>query len=298
MTQPPAAPAANVLAHELTIVVPCLEEVDELRACLASLAAVLPGQRVVVVKMGSWPAAAVAGYDLDMHLLPAPRMCAAAARNLGAQQVLAGYIFFLDSDCVLRGEPDAWQRHLAAALAARPDLVVLQRGEVGRTFGTAAPTRWNFPRHCIEWNLIWSRECFYRLGGLDELCGTGSPTLAQSGEAFAICYAYFATPGVRTVYLPQLVVEHPFLGYRDLAPRKQFEYAYGYSFIAMRPLRRQPSLLALFWFVRTLGGLAADVQRAWRARSAALLARLLLARLLATWDALRRERARPRYGRP
>jgi len=281
----------------LTIVIPCVGETEALEACLRSIAPRLPGQAVVVVQMGDWQLARDATRGLDVRLVQHARVPGSAARNLGARLATTDYLLFLDSDNWLLGEPSAWQTHLASALEKRPEVVVLQRQEEGRKFDHAASvTPWNFSRHCIEWNLVWSRLHFLGLGGFDETCGTGSGSLAQAGEAFDICFRHFSRRSSRTTHLPALAIAHPSLDASCRPRHRQFEYAYGSHFMAMRQLRRAPSALALFWMLRSLGGLGADLVRCARAGSLAQLRLLGGARLLAFWDSVTRDSPRPRDG--
>jgi hypothetical protein len=197
------------------------------------------------------------------------RLSAAQARNLGAQAAAKEYVLFLDSDNWLSGAAAHWPEALTRALAAGTDLVVLKRGEEGRMFaGVPEVNRWNFSRHCIEWNLVWSRRHFFKLGGLDEECCTGSSTLAQAGEAFDLCFRHFDSGG-STVYVPNLVVGHPSLDATTKSVRRQWEYAYGANFVVARQLRRKPSLLSLYWWARVVAGFGADAYRGLSARSLA-----------------------------
>lgn len=283
--------------QNLTLVIPCVDEIGLLKKCLASIEERLPGQKVTVVKMGGWPAAEISSYALRVQLIPSRQLCASAARNVGARHADTAYVLFLDSDCVLLGSPTVWQTRLPSALNEQPHLLILQRGEAGRQIGRSIPGRWNFSRHCIEWNLIWSREHFFELGGLDEACSPGSATLAQVGEAFSICFRHFESSSAETIYLPDLVVGHPSLSNPDSAPYRQFEYAYGSSYVATRQLRRKPSLLSLFWFIRTLVGFGADISRGLRANSMKQTQRLMHARALGAWDGINRSSPRPRKPR-
>jgi glycosyltransferase involved in cell wall biosynthesis len=279
----------------LTIIIPCVGETEALEACLRSIAPRLPGQQVLVMQMGDWQLDPDAARGLDVCLVKRARMPASAARNLGARLATADYLLFLDSDNWLLGEPSTWEQQLAGALEQEPDVVILQRREEGRTFVPASKvTPWNFSRHCIEWNLVWSRRHFLELGGLDEGCGTGSGSMAQAGEAFDICFRHFSRRSSRTTYLPALEIAHPSLDAPGRPRRQQFEYAYGSNYVAMRQLRRAPSALALFWMLRTLGGLGADVARCARVGSLARLRLLVGARLLALWDSVTRDAPRRR----
>jgi glycosyltransferase involved in cell wall biosynthesis len=278
----------------LTIVVPCVDEVPLLVRCLRSIAACLPGQRVIVVKMGGWDVDPAWCEGLDVRFEVQPRLSAAAARNCGARLADTDYVLFLDSDNWLQGDRETWEPQLSAALEQGPELVILQRGEDGRAFAPVERvTRWNFSRHCIEWNLVWSRRHFWALGGLDERCCTGSTTLAQAGEAFDICFGHFASQESRTLFVP-LEVGHPSLDAAARPLRRQFEYAYGANYVVLRQLRRRPTLVAAFWFVRALGGLAADVARTGRKRSWGRMRALAAARMLAVWDGMTRDAPRPR----
>jgi len=263
---------------KLTIIIPCLNEIKLLKRCLNAIADRLPQQRVVVIQMGKWQLSLNDYPTLQLHIIRSTPLPAAAARNLGARAIASDYIWFLDSDNWLIGTAPTWQNQLYSALAQSHELIILQRAEEQRNIPPAMPTRWNFSRHCIEWNLIWSRQHFLALGGFNPLTGTGSPTLAQGGEAFGICFQHFEPAHYRTLYLPELAVAHPSLTKPQATPAQQFAYMYGSNYVTFSQLRRKPSLLSAYWFMRTLMGFA-KLQGS-------------QARALALWDALTRHSPR------
>lgn len=281
----------NDLAR-LTLVIPCLEEVDLLRRCLVSAAERLPGQRVVVVKMGGWRWDPAWAGSLEVRLLERERLPAAHARNEGARAATTSHLLFLDSDNWLLGDPGEWRARLGAALSCDPELAVLRRAEEGRRIAPVdRVTGWNFSRHVIEWNLVWRRSHFFELGGFDPGCGPGSPGMAQCGEAFDLCFRHFQRPGASAPYLHSLALGHPALETPGRPLARQLEYAYGSNLVAFRQLRRRPSRLALYWFLRACAGLVADLGRGRADVPGPLLAR---ARLSALWDALQGGEPRPR----
>jgi len=281
--------------NQLTIVIPCLDERELLERCLWSVACRLPQQRVLVVQMGDWRLDPALYEVLDIRLLRTTRKCAAAARNFGAREAETDYLLFLDSDNWLEECAEGWGDPIARALAAAPHLIVLQRAEHGRSFRpTRRVSRWNFSRHCIEWNLIWRRSHFLELGALDEDACSGSARAAQAGEAFDLCYRHFAQRQRRTVCLPTLRVGHPSLDVAGRSTQRRFEYAYGSHYVAVRQLRRSPSLLSLFWALRTMAGCLRDIGWALLRRQPGELRTTLFPRLLGVWDGLLLSRPRER----
>ena len=211
----------------------------------------------MVLQMAEWETDVCVGRKLRVSKLKLERMGAGMARNFGALNCTSEFIWFLDSDNWLIDSESGWDPALRAALAPRPDLVVLQRREDSRTLGHAqGVSRWNFNRECIEWNLIWRREHFLRLGGMDVLCGPGSQSFAQAGEAFDICFRHFAA-NWPVVSLPHLAVGHPSLT-QTTSVLRDFCYAYGSSYAVSRQIRRTPSLMALFWLARNAVALCSE----------------------------------------
>lgn len=278
------------MVQDLTIIIPCISEVDRLEKCLRTIDEHLPGQHVIVVQMAEWSTTAITRAS-HVRFVRQKLLSSAAARNIGARQATTDYLFFLDSDNWLIGDGDSWNVEINNAMLSRPLLIVLQRADEQRQFMNGImPTRWNFSRYCIEWNLIWCRSHFFALGGFDENCCHGGQSMAQAGEGFDICFKHFASRGA-TVLSPRLFVGHPSL---ENPSKRLFEYAYGSGYSATRQLRRKPCALSLFWFARSLAGLGLDVIRGVRRRSVAVLLTLVWARLLAAWDGITKDAPRSR----
>ncbi|MCW1968669.1 MAG: glycosyltransferase family 2 protein [Anaerolineae bacterium] len=211
--------------------------------------------------MGNESAEQFIGQSEQIHWHYSALRGASDARNYGASIVTAPFIMFLDSDNIIAASSAITLDKLVQAISQNPDLIILQRAEAGRKIAPAHPTKYNFSLHCIEWNCIWRREHFWALGGFDERFGPGSPTLAQTGEAFSLCFKHFNTPNNKTIYLPDIKVRHPSLDNSKKSAQRQFEYAYGSHYAAFEPFMRAPSRLATFWFLRTLIGVSKDMLR-------------------------------------
>lgn len=270
---------------ELEIIITCVQEVEQLERCLSSIERYLPQQRVIVVQMADWQVDPAAGKALHVRCIRLPKTAASAARNAGLAASTARYVWCMDSDNWLQGDPHVWREQLAAAIQHSPDAVFLQRAEEGRQYAPVNDVnRYNFTRHTIEWSVVWSRKYLCALGGYDVQVGVGSALLAQTGEGFSLMYRHFSRRGT-SIYLPELAVGHPSLFTPYVDPVRQFGYIYGSTYTSMRELRRSPSLLALFWFVRTLIGIGRDTVRCAAARFDRKHRTLLAARCLGGWDA-------------
>lgn len=282
------------MLQDLTIVIPCVDEVDLLDKCLLSIQSILPGQEIIVIQMADWTFDPYEGKNLKIKTIRSPLMSCAAAKNLAARSAESKYIFFQDSDNYLIGEEAIWHQQVSKALTVNPKVIFLQRAEEDRKITVGVePNRWNFSRHCINWSVIWDKSYFFMLDGFDETTGTGCDTLAQSGEEFTIFFRHFELSSP-SIYLPELLVGHPSLN-KPVTPQRKFEYAYGVFYRTMWQLRRKPSLMSLFWFIRSLAGFANDILHGFRSRSIVETRLLLSARLLAFFDALTRDVPRPRH---
>lgn len=285
-------PIHRTMIAELAFVVPCVEEIDLLNRCLATIAERFPGQKVVVVRMSSWRLPEWVESSLDIQIVESVKLSIAQAKNLGARHVNADYIALIDSDNWLIGQREVWQSRLRHAMAQRPQLIALQRAESDRRFPMrVAPTPWNFSRHTIGWSVIWQRDHFFRLGMLDERFGGES--LAGCGEEFPILFRHFAGKANRTIFLPELLMGHPSLD-KPVSDQRKMEYIYGSAFATMRQLRENPSLMSLYWFAWSLAGFGVSGLRAMKAGSFKMLKIQVHARLLALTDALVKDTPRKR----
>jgi hypothetical protein len=257
--------------QSLAIVIPCIENISTALPQLLSITQLLPQSTLHVVYMGL---ESIQDFSVINNLVlhPSTLRGASNARNYGASFATTQYILFLDSDNSIEISTDN-ALNLEQTLKLTPDLIILQRAEANRQIQPVLPTKYNFSLHCIEWNCIWRREHFLNLGGFDERFGPGSPTMAQTGEAFSLCFKHFAIKNTHTIYLPDIKVHHPSLNNSHKSPQRQFQYAYGSHYAAFEPCLRSPSRLAVFWFLRTLAGFGKDIRQAplsFRARALAL----------------------------
>lgn len=267
--------------HDLSIVVPCVDEHDLLEGFLASVAERLPACEVVVVNMGGWRPPDDLG--LALRLVPSPLRSIAGAKNTGLAHAGRTYVALMDSDNVLLGPPEDWRR-LDEAMAGGPSLVTLGRHEAGRRLGEGVtPNRWNFSRHTIGWSVVWRREHLLALGGFDERFGTG--TLAGCGEDFPPLYRHFAEPGATTRALPELAVGHPSLQ-KAVSARRLYRYTYGSAISTLLFIRSDRSPMACYWAAKTVLGFGADLFRGLRRGDLAWTATVLRARARACADAL------------
>jgi glycosyltransferase involved in cell wall biosynthesis len=267
----------------LSIVVPCIDEHEELERFLRSVAERLPETEVVVVSMGGWEPSPDLRERLVLRPVASELLSIAAAKNLGLRHATRPYVALMDSDNVLLGPAREWDAALAEALARRPDLVCLGRREASRRLADGVtPTKWNFSRHTIGWSVVWRRDHLERIGGFDERFGTG--TVAGCGEDFGPLYEHFADPGATTASLPQLGVGHPSLQ-KPVTATRLYRYTYGSAASTVLPLRHRPSPLAAYWSAKTVAGFAADLARGLRRRDRTWTRVVLRARARAVADA-------------
>ena len=116
---------------QLSVIVPHLNEPDDLRRCLLALDAQrADGIRfeIIVVDNGSveMPVAAcldVPNLRLEREIIPGP----GPARNLGAKLARADLLAFIDCDCMAQ---PGWVREITSFMEKRPDIAILG-GDIG-----------------------------------------------------------------------------------------------------------------------------------------------------------------------
>lgn len=117
--------------YQLSVIVPHLNEPDDLRRCLLALDAQrADGIRfeIIVVDNGSveMPVAAcldVPNLRLEREIIPGP----GPARNLGAKLARADLLAFIDCDCMAQ---PGWVREITSFMEKRPDIAILG-GDIG-----------------------------------------------------------------------------------------------------------------------------------------------------------------------
>ncbi len=116
---------------QLSVIIPHLNEPDDLRRCLLSLNAQhadgIPFE-IIVVDNGSteMPEAAcshIQNLRLEREILPGP----GPARNLGASLARAEILAFIDSDCIAQ---PGWVRAIVGYMARNPDIDLIG-GDIG-----------------------------------------------------------------------------------------------------------------------------------------------------------------------
>jgi glycosyltransferase involved in cell wall biosynthesis len=111
-------------APRVSVIVPVYNDARALRRCLVALTASRPaGAEIIVVDDGSTDdsAAAAAGFDVQVHRMPA-NAGPAAARNHGARHARGDVLMFVDSDVLLA--PGALEQ-ATALLERRPEIAAV-----------------------------------------------------------------------------------------------------------------------------------------------------------------------------
>ena len=199
----------------LSIVMPVYNAESTLAECLTRVfQSTLDGFEVVLVDDGSTDNTRAIAEEFPVRVVPSGgRVGPAAARNVGAREALGDFIFFIDSDVMVR--PDTLSR-----LMARFD-----QGDVDGLVGVQAlelryrnlPSR--YKNLWMRWTYLRKQSaaedvpCFYttaaairrdvflRVGGFDQ--GYGGPSVED--QAFA---QKLMRLGVRIRVQPELEVEH------------------------------------------------------------------------------------------
>jgi glycosyltransferase involved in cell wall biosynthesis len=268
--RPVLAPAPDLVALPVAVVVCTLGRPEQLADCLTSLAGLrtAPAELIVVDNDPSDPRSAEVAHRFGAQVVPEPRRGLSAARNSGIRAASSPVVAFLDDDC--RVEP-GWLDDVAADFA--DPLVAAVVGYVGAG-ELETDAQWLFEaqggferRHHVEvrdgavaggWgaagfgdgNVFFRREAFERIGGYAEALGPGTP--ARSAQDADMLYRLMEE-GLRVRYSPSRVAWHRHR--RELEPLAATLEGYmtGLSAHALVTLarRRDPAALRLWWwFVR------------------------------------------------
>jgi glycosyltransferase involved in cell wall biosynthesis len=109
----------------ITVVIPHLNQAEDLRNCLSSLGAqTIDSQlfEVIVADNGSAELPDISGEALQIRLIEERKPGPGAARNRGADEATGGILAFIDADC--RAQRD-WLKTILEEMSAAPDLTVL-----------------------------------------------------------------------------------------------------------------------------------------------------------------------------
>lgn len=272
------------MIYNLTIVIPCVDEVELLQKALLHLQDTLPEQKVIIVKMGKEAITFLDEYNLQIKLYTSPLLSSARAKNYGASLVTTDYFLLQDSDNWIKGDRNEWASTIEKAILQSPRAIFLQRNEDDRKIINQKPNKWNFGRNTINWSIIWKKEYYFNLGALDERCGTGADSLAQSGEEMTLIYRYFEE-NADNIYLENIKINHPSLN-KPVSIDRRFQYAYGVTNRICWQFRRKPSWMAAYWLVRTILGFALDLYRGCNEKSYTLVLYLIRARAYALYDSI------------
>jgi len=128
---PEASQESRERRFQLSVVIPHLNEGDNLRRCLAALErqrADGVSLEMIVVDNGSdqLPEAACAGIR-DLHLVLETTPGPGPARNLGARIAQSDIVAFVDADCVVQS---GWARSIVHFMEDRPEIDVIG-GDIG-----------------------------------------------------------------------------------------------------------------------------------------------------------------------
>ena len=238
--------SANPEIPVISVVVPCRGQARELERCLRGLAAQNGGclYETIVVDSACDPAvAAVAAAFSAVRLVRSPAaLCAADARNLGAQHAQGRYLAFIDADAV--PEPD-W---LATGVAALKEGAVMVGGSILDAlpfhpiavpdnllqFIEFSPGRPDGPAtHFSGCHLAVERAAFQQAGGF--------PAGMAVGEDIAFTHAVSERWPDRVRFVRRMRVRH--LGRTSLRAywehQKTFGYHRGLLGQHLRPIHQQ-----------------------------------------------------------
>lgn len=166
----------------VSFVIPCYNEREYVRGCLASIAGQLAdpeSYEVIVVDNGSRDGTREAASALGARVLLNERRGAAASRNLGAGAARGELLAFVDADCLL---PPRWLPALSAhvlegAAAAAAPAVPVEEGitwveqawaDVFVCMARRSPGGVHTVSNLASSNLLMAKSLFNDAGGFDE----------------------------------------------------------------------------------------------------------------------------------
>lgn len=203
---------------DFSIIVPFLDRLDALSACLESLAKLrYPRDRVEVILVddgGRDRAASLVSRFADrlpVRLYRQEHSGPGAARNLGARQARGKWLAFTDSDCM---PDDDWLHQLSAVLGSATDLAVGGRvvNTLTNIFSVASQWQTDYvisyfsatsdrPTFFTTNNFAVPRERFLAVGGFD-------PDFRQAGGEDREFCRRWVREGQRLCWAPEAVVRH------------------------------------------------------------------------------------------
>ena len=226
----------------VSVVVPTVGRVDQLRSCLDSLAACEPRpSEVLVVDQSADPALAalVSHFSASgARLVPCPGRGVSKGRNLGIREAAHEIVLVTDDDCTV--EPD-WVGTAWRLMADDPDKLVTGRvlpvGEASAVLDTVddpiARDHTGKVRGGLLFpnNMVLNRSLVLAEGGFDERFGPD-----EAAEDNDFCYRWLRA-GRRLVYEPTLTVHHDDWRTPEQLERLYARYARGEGFLYAKHLR-------------------------------------------------------------
>jgi GT2 family glycosyltransferase len=209
-------------APEVSVIIPHHDDLDNLRRCLALLAAqTMPSDAFEIVVADNNSRCGIAAVEKACAglalVVPAPIQGAAEARNAGVRASRGRLLAFIDSDC--RPSPEWLERGIKALdgadmVGGRVDVDVLDADDPTAVEAFEMVFAFNFKRYVEEQgfsgsgNMFVSRAIFDRVGGF------------RAGVAEDVDWGHRAVAlGYRWRYAPDAAVSHP--ARRDWADLKR-----------------------------------------------------------------------------
>ncbi|HEY5552972.1 MAG TPA: TIGR04283 family arsenosugar biosynthesis glycosyltransferase [Opitutaceae bacterium] len=103
----------------VSVIIPTLDEAENLPACIRSVGAGLPGVEIIVSDGGSTDGTTAVAANLGARVVAAPVRHRASQLNLAAQYANGGVLLFLHADTLL---PAGWLESLQSAFRSEPEL--------------------------------------------------------------------------------------------------------------------------------------------------------------------------------
>jgi glycosyltransferase involved in cell wall biosynthesis len=227
----------------IDIIIPVVDTKKGIYDCLKSLEVMssLIGTVIIVNQSGC---KLFKSETLNIKILNIEKVSASSARNLGASEASADYLFFIDDDAWLSGFNEA---DLVQALSDEIELIGLKRWDVKISHGMV-PSIYSIPKFFIEWNIIIKRELFILLGGFCKI-GAGSQHPAQSGESFILVAQFMNNYGGKHRAISSTIVNHPDLKL-DLQSQKAKGYLFGLGYAIGYTFRDMPFPAKVYWITR------------------------------------------------